>query len=336
MILTFKEIQRRVGRRVQNVTTSTTNANDILPKIKDWINERYERILRLYPWEENLGDTTLTIVASQRAYAMDRGIDKIWAIFDQTNGRIISIKDVQSYVRGYAVDNDQTGNVQTGDPTRCYPIGSYTVKNITHTSAEKVTISSSHASDVTPSVVHIRGLVSGVENYEDIVLNGTGGVDSGLTYDAAQKLQISVGTSDGSVLTLYGTITVIGKTSTSVLTKVSRYDMATLYRWYEVNPLPKATGTQPTWRIFYGKRMMPMVADNDIPVIDCSQELIQGAFADAMKEDGEAWQDEETIFTAMVEELKASQDIPGRIEQFIPDSGDMIGTLDYGRQIGVE
>ena len=72
MFLTFREMQRRVGRRISNLDTSTTNANDLLPKIKDWINERYERIVRSFPWTEIEKKYTLQIVASQRSYALPR------------------------------------------------------------------------------------------------------------------------------------------------------------------------------------------------------------------------------------------------------------------------
>ena len=40
MLLTFREMQRQVQAKIQNTGTSTSNANDLLPKIKDWINEQ--------------------------------------------------------------------------------------------------------------------------------------------------------------------------------------------------------------------------------------------------------------------------------------------------------
>jgi hypothetical protein len=337
MLITFKEMQRRVGRRLQNTATSTTNANDILPKIKDFCNERYHRILRSHPFEEGLGDTTLTIVASTRAYALDRNIDKIWTVFDQTNGQVIKITGSQDYVRHYAIDFDQTGNVVTGDPTRFYPVGKYTVKAILPAAAaEKVSVVSTSASDITPLCVRVRGLVSGVDMAEDITLTGATAADSANTYDANQKLTIVVGTIDGTAPAAVGKITVSGKTSSTVFSQIFSNEQATPYQWIEVSPLPKASGTQPTWKLFYGRRITPLVNNNDIPIIDCCNEIVQGAFVDCLKEDG---QDnlaamEEQNWVGMVNELISTQDIPGRIEQFMPQDTELIQSLDYSRVYG--
>ena len=322
-------MQRRIGEKIQNTSTNT-GVNDLLTKSKNWINERYHRIIRGFPFEENLGDQTMDIVASQRAYAMDASIDKIWVIFDQTNSMPINIKDVQSYVRNRAKDMDHEDNVQTGDPTMCYPIGTYYVKALTGgTTGEKITVvSSSNAStEKTNQIVRVSGLVSGVIAQEDITLNGTTAVDSTNTYDDGERLTISIGTSDGTIKTVVGYVTVTGKTSTTVLTVISPFEIATQYRWYEVNPLPTDSATQPTWRLFYSRRLQPMINNNDIPILDCCNEIVQGAYVDALKEDGQDWETEEQNWVAQVQELYADQQIPGRIEQFQPESME----LDYGR-----
>lgn len=331
-------MQRRVGEKIQNTSTGT-GVNDLITKSKNWINERYHRIIRGFPFEENLGNQEMTIVASQRAYAMDWEIDKIWAIFDSTNGKVITIRDPQYYVRNRALDLDQTGNVQVGDPTMCYPIGTYYVKAETGgTTGEKITVvsTSGTTTDGTSQVVRVRGLVSDAVTYEEIALTGTTAGTSTNTWDDDQKLTLSIGTTDGSIKTVAGIVTVTGATSGSVLAKISPYDIATQYRWFEVSPLPKASGTQPTWRIFYSKRLQPMINNNDIPILDCCNEIVQGAYCDALKEDGQDWETEEQNWVAMCQELYADQQIPGRLEQFQPDSADLIQTLDYGRTIGAE
>jgi len=331
-------MQRRVGEKIQNTSTNT-GVNDLLTKSKNWINERYHRIIRGFPFEENLGDQTMTLIASTRAYAMDWEIDKIWAIYDQTNGKPISIKDVQYYVRNRALDLDQTGNIQVGDPTMCYPIGMYYVKALTGgTVGEKITIASTSGTttDGTTQIVRVRGLVSGAIAQENIALAGTTAGTSSNSYDKTQKLTLSIGTTDGSIKTVAGVVTVTGATSGTTLAQISPFDIAAQYRWYEVSPLPKATGTQPTWRIFYSKRLQPLIDNNDIPVFDCCNEIVQGAYVDALKEDGQQWETEEQNWVAMCQELYADQQIPGRIEQFQPESGDLAQSLDYGRIIGAD
>ena len=338
MLITYREMQRRVGEKIQNTSTGT-GINDLLTKSKNWINERYHRIVRGFPFEENLGDQTMTLTASTRAYAMDWAVDKIWAIYDQTNSKTISIKDVQYYIRNRALDLDQTGNVIVGDPTMCYPVGVCYVKALTGgTTGEKITIISTvgTTTDGTTQQVRVQGLVSGAMTQENLNLNGTTAGTSTNAWDDAQKLILSVGSSDGTIKTVAGIVTVTGATSGNVLAQISPFDIAAQYRWYEVSPLPKATGTQPTWRIFYSKRLQPMIHNNDIPVLDCCNEIVQGAYVDALKEDGQDWETEEQNWVAMCQELYADQQIPGRIEQFQPDSGDLIMTLDYGRVMGAE
>ena len=213
MLITFRDILRRAGARLSNTGTGTSEANDLYPKMKDWANERYERIYDNFPWRASLEDTTLTIVASQRPYALERDIGKIWVVYDQTNGILIKESELQTHFRYRAEDLDQTGNVQVDDPKRYYPIGDYTVKNEIGSSAEKVDIVSTSTADLTPNVVQIAGLVSSVEVTEEIILTGQTTATSTNTYDANQKLRISVGTNDEARKSVAGVITVDGTTS---------------------------------------------------------------------------------------------------------------------------
>jgi hypothetical protein len=337
MLITFKEMQRRVGARLQNTDTTITNANDILPKIKDWINDRYQRLIQSYPWPGIVDDYDLTIVASTRAYALPKYIGKIWAIFDKTNGWSISAKTVPDHVRHHAIDLDQTGNVQQSDPRRYYVTGIHTVKAEIGSAAEKISVVSSSASDITPQVVHVKGLVSGSCLEEDIVLTGTVAADSANTYAASQKLTINLGTSDGTRPGCVGTITVSGKTSSTEFAVISGpYEQAAQYKWIEVSPLPKASGTQPTWQIWYSRSDQMLIDNNDVPIIDICPVLIQGAYADGLYEDGQTQEAmmADQKFAAMAGEAFAAQEDPNRIGQFTPQSQDLVETLDYGRIVG--
>lgn len=336
MLTTFKEIQRRVQQRIQNDDTNTSDTyNDLIPKLKVWINERYERIYKSKPWNDLIATTTLTIVASQKPYALNRDIGEIIAVFDKTNGLPIQGISVAEHIRNRASSLDQTDNIQTGDPTTYYPIGIYTVKAQTGASAEKVDIVSSTSDDSSPLVVHIKGLSSSVEIEEDLGVNGTTTATSVNTYDANQKLEISLGTSDGTTPAPVGTITVDGNTSGNVLTKISKYELVTEYQWIEVSPKPKSSGTQPTWDIWYRKRFQPLVDDNDIPLLDCVNPVVYGAYADALREDGKENEAAlaEQQFVAFVEELWASTQNPNAIEQFTPFNRDAALIDDFGRVI---
>lgn len=336
MVLTFREILRRAGAKLSNTGTSTSSDNDLYPKLKDWCNERYERIYETFPWSSALENTTLTIVASQVEYALERDIGKIWATYDQTNGMLILEKDVQDHIRFFAEDLDQTGNVQTGDPRRYYQVGQFTVKAEIGSSAEKIDVVSSSSSDTTPHVVAITGLVSSVELTETVILTGITTATTTNTFDASQKLRVVVGTNDESRKSMAGVVTITGDTSSTVFAKISPKEFAPLYKWIRVSPTPKSTGTQPTWLFWYSKRIQLLSDDNDIPIIDVSNSLVEGILAEGLWEDGQDAQAQihEQKFTALVNEKQLADKGPNIIEQFTPAHQHVVQTLDYGRVIG--
>ena len=336
MILTFREILRRAGARLSNTSTSTTNANDIYPKLKDWCNERYERVYETYPWRNALEDTSLDIVASQVEYVMDRDVGKMWVVYDQTNGKLIKENELESHFRFRAPNMDQTGNKYTTDPNSYYPTGMFTVKAEIGGTAEKLTVVSSSALDVTPNVVQITGLVDGVTLSEEVVITGTSDADSSNTYDANQKVRIAVGTSNATRKTVVGIITVDGKTSSTVFAKIAPSEHAPMYRWINASPTPKSSGTQPTWLIWYSKRIQLLVNDNDVPIIDIGNALVQGIVADGLREEGLDNQANvaEQMFASLVAEKKLADTGPNLVEQFIPRDTDYYTSGDFGRTFG--
>ncbi len=171
--LTFREIKRQVQAKIQNTSDSTTYDNDLLPKIKDWINERYARIYRSHYWRDTINDYTLTLTASQAEYAFDRDVYEIISILDQTNGIPVTEDSIQDHVRNYEVNYDTYGVISYDNPARYRITGTHTVKSEIGNTGEQIDIVSSSASDVSPNCVHIKGLVNGIEVEEDITLTGT-------------------------------------------------------------------------------------------------------------------------------------------------------------------
>jgi hypothetical protein len=333
-LTTFKELQRQVQQKIQNSSVSVSDSyNDILPKIKNWINAAYERIIRAKPWAELVRKYTLDIVNSQTEYALNMDVQDIMSVYDVTNGCPITQTTLEDYIRVNSSTFDQAGNILTGDPTQYYEIGHYTTCAPIAT-AETVSIVSNSASDITPLVVQIRGNVSGVEVQEDVILTGTTAATSTNSYDAG-KISCHIGTNDGSIPNLHGVVTVSGYTSTTTFAKIAPRTLATEYKWIKVAPTPEATGTMPDWDIWYRRKAQDLVNNNDMPVIDCSLAIIQGAYADALREDG---QEQNAVmadqkFVEMVEELWASRTNPNIIEQMTPYTRDDYLTLDFNRQI---
>ena len=166
-------MQRQVQAKIQNTGTGTDNANDLLPKIKDWINSRYLRIYRSFPWRESIDNLDLTLTASTAEYALDRDIGQIVSIFDTTNAKAIEPDTIENHTREFADELDKSGNIIRDNPARYRIVGRYTCKAEMSQAETIDVVSTDNSSDISPNCVHIEGLIGDVEDDEDIVLTGT-------------------------------------------------------------------------------------------------------------------------------------------------------------------
>lgn len=318
---TFKRIQVRTMAIVQNTSTSTSNANDLLPKVKDWARTRYDRILRSFPWIELNRSYNLSVTAGVRDYALRYDLEQIIKIWDTTHGFEITGLDIRDHIRFNAINLEVSGNVQTGNPDQYIEIGSKACSALMST-ADKVQVLSSSASDVTPMVIRITGEVSGMPVSESITLTGTTAVDSTNTFDSGAELQITAGTSNGTLQDLAGVVTVREKTTSSnVIAKLAPNERSPFYKWVRFSVTPASALTAQVW---YKKKWAPLVNDNDAPIIPCANELVEGVLADALWEDGQegAAQAQETKFANSVKELWMSVRPRNTIKQIVPDGGD--------------
>lgn len=317
----FKRICVRAQAAVQNTSTSTSAANDLLPKVKDWARTRYDRIMRGFPWTELNRSYNLSVISGTRDYALRYDLEDIIKIWDATHGNEITAYDIRDHIRFNAVNFEVTGNVQTGTPSQYIQIGSKSCSALLSI-ADQVQVVSTSASDVTPMVIRITGEVSGVSVSESITLTGVTAATSSNTYDASAELTISAGTSNGTLQDLVGVVTVREKTTTTnVLAKLAPNERSPYYRWIRLSLMPSSSFTAQVW---YKKRWMPLVNDNDAPLIPCANELIEGIIADALWEDGQEAeaQAQENKFTNSVNELWISRRQRNLITQIVPDNGD--------------
>lgn len=305
----------------QNTSRSTTNANDLLPKVKDFARTRYDRILRSFPWTEITKSYNLSVTASTRDYALRYDLESIIKIWDATHGQELIEQTVQDYIRFVAPIEEVAGNVQTGQVDKYVDIGSKSVSALLST-ADQVQVLSTSASDVSPMVIRIAGEVNGIPLSENLTLTGTTAVTSTNTYDSGAELTISAGTSDGTLQDLVGVVTVREQDTTSnVLAKLAPNERAPYYKWIRFNPTPADAFTATIW---YKKRWYPLVNDNDVPLVPCANELVEGILADILWEDGQegAAQAQESKFAKSVTELWFSRRPRNLITQMVPDNGD--------------
>lgn len=318
---TYLRIITRCQAILQNTSTSTSNANDLRPKIKDWCRTRYDRILRSFPWDELNRSYNLSVTAGTRDYSLRYDLEQIIKMWDTTHGFEITAYDIRDHVRFNAINLEVTGNVQTGNPDQYIDIGSKSCSALLSI-ADKVQVLSTSASDVTPKVIRITGEVSGMPVSESITLTGVTAVDSSNTFDASAELTISAGTSDGTLSDLVGVVTVREKTTTSnVIGKLSPNERAPYYKWIRMSVEPASAFTAQVW---HKKRWLPLTNDNDVPLIPCANEIVEGVTADGLWEDGQenAAQAQESKFVKSVTELWYSRRPRNLITQIVPDGGD--------------
>ncbi len=324
---TYKRIQVRAMAIVQNTSTSTSNANDLLPKVKDWVRTRYDRILRSFPWTELNRSYNLSVLASTRDYALRYDLESIIKMWDTTHGIEITAYDIRDHIRFNAINLEVVGNVQTGTPDQYIDIGSKSCSALMSI-ADQVQVLSTSASDVTPMVIRITGEVSGMPVSEQITLTGVTAATSTNTFDASAELIITAGTSDGTLQDLAGVVTVREKTTTTnVISKLSPNERSPFFKWirFSVNP-----ATAFTAQVWYKKKWFPLTNNNDAPIIPCANELVEGVVADALWEDGQegAASAQESKFAKSVTELWYSRRPRNLITQIIPDNGDPQGRIE--------
>ena len=318
---TFKRIQVRAMAIVQNTSTSTSNANDLLPKVKDWCRTRYDRIMRSFPWDELNRNYTLSVVAGTRDYALRYDLEQIIKVWDTTHGHEITALDIRDHIRFNAINLEVSGNVQTGNPDQYIDIGSKSCSALMST-ADQIQVLSTSASDVSPMVIRITGESSGMPISESITLTGTTAVTSTNTYDSGSELFVTAGTSDGSLQDLAGVVTVREQDTTSnVLAKLAPSERSPFFKWIRLSITPASALSAQIW---YKKRWSPLVNDNDAPIIPCANEIVEGIVADALWEDGQenSASAQESKFVKSVTELWYSRRNRNLITQIVPDGGE--------------
>lgn len=306
------DTRQSIIARAQDTLLNTST--DLKNKMKIWINERYERIIDVAAPHMFVRQKTLTAVASTRELSIGSDVLRILTIYDTTNERNIkecSLTRIEE--RGLDVSDD------TGDPNEYARLGEFSV-SAELGSASTIQVTSSSASDITPHILRVTGLSSGIEISDDIIITGTSAATGAVTFDANQKLKLAVGTNNGSTKSMVGTLTVTDGSNT--LSTIPKNLVAPEFVWISWKPVPDSDASQPSYRMTYLKRPLPFDDDNDTPEFDCTQALVVGLIADGLLEDGQdqeglIWEDK---FSARVGEIISNyNNNPNYIEQFSPD-----------------
>jgi hypothetical protein len=246
----YSTMKTNVGTNIRDTSTA------MLTIIGVYINDIYLDLLRRTNWQGVREDYSFTLTSQDQVLPDDFG--KAVRVWDSTNANEITKTTIED-----EVSNDLSNIAATGAAYR-YTILERPVR-MQPTADATLSLVSSSASDTTQTV-RIRGLSSGVEVTEAVVLTGTTPAVSTNTYDAGGIMKFS---KNGATV---GKVTITSGTETIAIIPPAAVDyMVKIARFYQT-PASGITVNMP-----YIRRPIPMSEDYDTPVIDCSDVLELGA-----------------------------------------------------------
>jgi hypothetical protein len=250
----YVDMKTDVGELIGDTTSS------FALKIGKFLNFRYRDFMRRYPWKQAEGTTTITTVANQATYPLPWDFGETIYIWDNTNKKALYEKPEQ----GAQNDTNLVGNPDY------FSVKEVGLLDQPYTSST-INIVSSSASDTTQTIF-IRGRNSaGTEITETKTLNGTTNVTSANSYASVQQLSKSA--------TSVGSVTITSNAGNS-LAVIGPGQLQARYRIAHFYYIPTTTTSLV---VRYKKVFLPMVNDYDYPIIDCADELMFGAQADAWR-----------------------------------------------------
>jgi len=236
-----------------------------LGKIENWINYRYDDILSRKDWPQLYRQTDMTATAGSETMILNRDVELITAIQDRTNDIVLVPMDPSIGAR-FFVDIQDTN----GTPRNYWWEGSTVAAQ--PTSASVIAVASNSASD-TSQTVRIWGISGGNEVNEQISLNGTTGVNSTNSYTRVDRVSKSATTS--------GTIT--GTSNAAAVTVFTMDPSSRTARHIKIHLLRRPQSNT-TYTVVYKIRTPKLEFADDVPMIDCSQALVIGAYCDALRQ----------------------------------------------------
>jgi hypothetical protein len=256
----YSVLKSNVGSFIQDTSSSLESLIGI------WINNRYKDVVNSYDWEQLYHNQTFASTANRSSYPMDENTDRLIFVKDRTNQSYTEVITEQDFLENYYDDLDTTGQ-----PEVCYLTSSPVTTQ--PASAEKLTLKSSSASDITPTVL-IRGITStGGETYETLTLTGTTAVTASNTYSKVLGISKSQAT--------IGKITVYENDESTIKAELSPETLVSRYKSINFHPIPAETVT---YQIRSRRRITPLSQDYDYPMIEDIDDIIElGAQADAWR-----------------------------------------------------
>lgn len=255
----FLTMKTNVGNNCQDTSTQ------FLTLIGNWLNDRLVEINRRANYNQTATiDFNISASSGVEDYVLPSDYKDCVFLLDKTNKKQLTQIDFQEWALLYKSDPDTSGTV-----------GTYTVfEDVARkqpTSASAISFTSSSASDTTQTM-YVRGLVSGVEDYETLTINGTGSVST--TKSFSKVLAI------GKDALTAGVITATSNSGAVTVATMSRESLKHIVKKMRLGRIPSQ---DLTLEMCYTQKQLGMSSDYDYPILDCEDILEAGATADALK-----------------------------------------------------
>ena len=283
---TLSEMKTMTGERI-----GKTDA-DYLGRIEDWINGRYDQIQKAMKLEGQIRQDTVTATIGQNYLVLPQDCLVLLSMQDRTNDKDLKPTSQEVANRLYS---DIAGT--SGIPFTYWLEESSVLAQ--PTSASTITVKSSEAAD-TSQTIRMRGRTTSGENQASGSLNGTSSVN--LLASCTQVDQVSKDAASNGFVTIYSNSEAVTIAVIYPRSRTARYKRAHLVY------VPESALT---YHIAYKRRLPRLEFDEDIPVLDCWNALIIGAYADCLYQQRRFSQAavQEEKFEKLLEDLISEQDI---------------------------
>lgn len=252
----FSDLKTEVGANIQDTSSQMATV------IGRFLNRRLRDALQRIHYDPTRLDYSFSTTAGTRDYLMPDDFEHEVYVYDSTNKKTLAPINYQQYIDNYASDTT------TQDISDYYLV----YDDLVHTqptSAGTVAVVSTSTSD-TSQKVRVKGIVSSVEDTEEVTLNGTSSVAG--TKSFTRILSVSIDSSCA------GKVTVTRGSDTAAIFRPG--DKTMRLKKMRLVRTPSAVATI---EVIYKMAFLPLINGQDYPPVEISDILAIGAEADGWR-----------------------------------------------------
>lgn len=298
-MLILSTIRTQVGRM------ATKNDSAFLTKVDDWVNQRYEDILKRRAWSQLRKTITVNSTADTGTLVLPKDVRIVLEIHDLVNN--VVLQKVDNPLQGVRRD---VSIIDTSGIPYAYWEEEDTV-NAQPTASSVLAISSSNSGDTT-QLVRIWGISGGEPTTEVVTLNGTTAANTANSYTRVDRVSKDLATT--------GRVLITSNAAAVTIATLGQREFTARYRRIRLVRRPVSSIT---YDITYEVWAPRLEFDQDVPLVPCHNALIIGAYAQALEEDRKfsqaqlEWQKYEAEIQGLLAKYEQQGD---QLVQFYPET----------------